>query len=104
MNELQRGLMGRPDVKAVDGCCPFCGRPATNRHHVVPRSQGGARGPVAEVCGFGNASGCHGLLHSRRLHLDWRGGWVFLVTPGPTKDQIAMEMDGWEPVPGQEET
>lgn len=102
MNEHQRSLMGRPDVKAVDGLCPFCLRPATNRHHVVPRSQGGADGPLAEVCGLGNASGCHGLLHSMMLHLDWRGGWVYLITDEPTKDHVAMEMDGWEPVIGQE--
>lgn len=59
---------------------------------------------MAEACGSGNASGCRGLPRSRRLHLDRRGGRAFLVTPGPTKDQIAMEADGREPVPGQEET
>lgn len=94
MNEHQRKLMGAPSIEAV--CCPFCGRMWTERHHIVPRSAGGAEGPTVTVCGFGNADGCHGLLHSKRLHLDWRDGrWVWLMTEEPTKEDRALQMDGW---------
>ncbi len=95
--------MGRP---SVDGpVCPFCGRRATNRHHVVPRSAGGAKGPTVAVCGMGNASGCHGLLHRHVLHLDWdeeAGCWVYLRTAEPMKDERADAMDGWRPLRGCE--
>lgn len=78
--------------------CVFCGRPATNRHHVVYRSHGGLGGPTVAVCGMGNASGCHGLLHARVLHLryDWRTDrWEYLRTEGPVCEGAAQEMDGW---------
>lgn len=100
MNELQARLMGRPSIEGPG--CPFCGRPSGERHHIVPRSQGGADGPTVAVCGFGNAGGCHGLLHEHRLHLDWddeAGWWRWLLTPEPTKEQDALEMGGWRPVP-----
>ncbi len=85
--------MGRPSIDG--GFCPFCGRPATNRHHIVPRSQGGADGPTVAVCGMGGLSGCHGLLHSHMLHLRWRDGWEALRTDEPTKYERALAMDGW---------
>ncbi|NGM16969.1 hypothetical protein GMI70_02925 [Eggerthellaceae bacterium zg-893] len=94
MNERQRRTMGAPSVETP--ACAFCGRRAQSRHHVVPRSQGGEGGPTVTVCGAGNESGCHGLLHSHRLHLDWRGGrWVWLATDEPTKEDAALAMDGW---------
>lgn len=99
MNEHQKRLMAGPSVEG--DLCAFCGKPATNRHHVVPRSQGGADGPTVPVCGFGNAGGCHGLLHSHRLHLrfdeqSWQ--WMALRTDEPVKHEKAMAMDGWEPL------
>lgn len=93
MDEQMRALMGAPSVERE--ACPFCGRRAEQRHHVVPRSLGGSRGPTVTVCGLGNASGCHGLLHSHRLHLRWRGCWEWLRTEGPTKYCDALLMDGW---------
>lgn len=94
MNELQKALFNAPSIETR--LCPFCGRPATNRHHIVPRSQGGHDGATITVCGMGNASGCHGKLHSLRLHLRWVGHWEFLETKEPTKYQTALTMEGWQ--------
>lgn len=92
--------MGRP---SVDGpLCAFCGSVARNRHHVVPRSQGGADGPTVAVCGSGNLDGCHGLLHAHFLHIDWdddAGWWRWLRTDAPVKEQDALAMGGWRPLP-----
>lgn len=98
MNLLQEALMQAPSIEAY--CCPFCGKPATNRHHIVPRSQGGHDGPTVTVCGMGNASGCHGKLHDHRLHLRWQGNrWEYLETKEPTKYQNALSMEGWKKLP-----
>lgn len=47
--------------------CIFCGATATNNHHHPPRGRfhkhDEHRVPRLSVCGMGNASGCHGLLH-----------------------------------------
>lgn len=75
--------------------CPFCGKPAQNRHHVIPRSHGGTKGATITVCGFGNASGCHGKLHSHLLHVRYTDRWEYLETEKPTKYQKALEMEGW---------
>lgn len=97
MNERQKRLMKAPSIEA--SCCPFCGRPWAERHHVVPRSAGGEQGPTITVCGFGNSSGCHGLLHSHRLHLDYTDeGWVFLLTEKPMKDHEADQLKGWRKI------
>lgn len=93
MNELERALLSAPSIHTET--CVFCGRRATNQHHVVFRSQGGGEGPTVSVCGMGNASGCHGLLHRRMLHLRYEGGWQFLRTGEPTKYQDALAMEGW---------
>lgn len=96
MNLLQARLMDAPSIETA--LCPFCGRPSTNRHHIVPRSQGGHDGPTVTVCGMGNASGCHGRLHDHTLHLRYEGRWEFLETEQPTKYQDALAMDGWGPL------
>ena len=106
MNRRQEAMMALPSIEVCRGgriVCPFCGRPATNRHHVVPRSQGGHDGPTVAVCGMGNASGCHGALHAHRLHLrpDGEGWWEWLLTE-PMKDDAALSMPGWMPVAGAE--
>ena len=93
MNLYEQDLMGRPSIKRE--YCVFCGRPATEQHHVVFRSQGGGKGPTVSVCGWGNTSGCHGLLHARKLHLRWREGWEYLRTAEPTKYDEALRMSGW---------
>ena len=93
------GMLDAPNlIREIDGTrlCAFCGRPATELHHIVPRSLGGTNGPVASVCGWGNTCGCHGLLHSHRLTLDWDGeAWRYLRTPEPVSRSAALGMDGW---------
>lgn len=93
-------LMGAPSIEREDGLCPFCLRRATERHHIVPRSQGGEDGPTVLVCGFGNADGCHGRLHGHTLHLDWdeRNGWTYKATRKPVKWCKARQMRGWRKV------
>jgi hypothetical protein len=53
-----RKLIGRP--------CRLCGDPATNLHHIVPRSQGGddVAANLVEICGSGT-TGHHGLVEAR---------------------------------------
>ena len=94
MNELQKRMFHAPSFYAE--YCPFCGRKATNRHHIIPRSQGGHDGPTIDVCGMGNASGCHGKLHNHLLHLRYTNDWQYLETDKPTKYQDALAMDGWK--------
>lgn len=93
MNELQKALCSAPSIRTP--YCVFCGRSATNQHHVVPRSQGGTDGATISVCGMGNASGCHGKLHSHTLHVRYTDAWEYLETPQPTKYQDALAMEGW---------
>lgn len=66
-------LLGKPSIESR--YCPFCGRIATNRHHILPKGMGGTKSarliPTVTVCGMGNASGCHGRLHDGSLRLDW---------------------------------
>lgn len=99
MNEYQRAMMGMSDVFRRCGelyICPFCGRPATDWHHIVPRSQGGTEGPRIRVCGPGNAGGCHGRLHGHTLHLKAENGcWWYLETEEPVKYDEALAMEGW---------
>ena len=96
MYEYEKPLMDKPSIELP--WCPFCGKPATNRHHIVYRSHGGKDGPTVTVCGFGNASGCHGKLHSHRLHMRYTDRWEYLETKEPTKEQIAQQMEGWRPL------
>ena len=97
MNEYDKALMQGPSIDTV--CCPFCGRLASNAHHIVPRSHGGNDGPTVRVCGMGNASGCHGLLHSHKLHLRWTGmEWQYIYTPEPMKYEKALQEEGWKHV------
>ena len=98
MDKLQEALMDKPSIGGR--LCPFCGRIAQNRHHIVFRSQGGGNGPTINVCGVGNASGCHGLLHQHRIHLRWNddGYWEWKGTREPTKYSEALKLDGWERV------
>ena len=115
-------MMGRPSVDLP--FCAVCGRTyPLNRHHVVRRGAGKAydgsgrelRKPTVTLCGSGNASGCHGLAHSGRLHFRWVpscgeqsrksavrdvwagcGHWEFKVTEEPAKYQDALADDeGW---------
>lgn len=112
----------------MEGCsvstpyCAVCGRTGVplNRHHVVKRSavklyRGGVEipKPTITLCGSGNASGCHGLAHSGRLHFRWAetvndiahewmhhigGHWEYLLLDEPCDYLTALEMDGWKPL------
>lgn len=93
MNLIQQALMDKPSL--LPGRCVACGDPTVEKHHIVPRGQGGAKGPQAHVCGFGNTSGHHGMAHAGRLHFRWGQGWEILETDTPTKMQDALDMDGW---------
>ena len=102
MNLYDQALMDRPSVE-TDVCC-ICGiRLATERHHVIPRSRQGHAGPTVTVCGWGNTSGCHGLLHSHKAHLRYTDRWEVLLTEEPVKYEKAIEMEGWRPLYGQDE-
>lgn len=95
MNELEKALYNAPSIDTA--WCPFCGFPAQNKHHIVPRSRGGTHGATVNVCGMGNASGCHGLLHAHKLHMKYENGtWYYLRTSEPTKYQTALQMEGWK--------
>lgn len=103
MPQLWRPLMDAPSVE-LDRCA-VCGRAwPLNRHHVVPRSKGelwrdGRKvpKPTVTLCGGGNASGCHGLAHSGRLHFRCGGGALqFLLCPRPMRYEEALRVaDGW---------
>lgn len=79
ISEYLRPLMGKPSLSNAHGRCCWCGRPATNHHHIVKRSAGtwvkGGRTvqkPTILLCGEGNASGCHGKAHQGLLHFKWK--------------------------------
>ena len=93
MNLYQRQMMNAPSI--FSEYCVFCGKPKQSQHHIIPRSQGGSKGPTVSVCGFGNESGCHGLLHAHRLHLRYVNGWQYLLTDEPMKYDSVLDMDGW---------
>lgn len=113
-----RPLMGKPSLSNAHGQCCWCGRPATNHHHVVKRSSGTwvkdgitVSKPTILLCGNGNASGCHGKAHQGLLHfkwvettkcnkepLRWYGGghWVAQEFDEPISQFEAMQIEeGW---------
>lgn len=103
-------LLDKPSIVDTDFCA-ICGSPAIDKHHVIKKGMGGysketeKRIPQMRLCGFGNASGCHGLMHKGRLHVYWdesMGGWVFWVSPEPMKDFDAWynHWDEFLPIPG----
>lgn len=99
MYAYQLKFVGKPSIRQER--CVICGAPAREQHHIVPRSQGGKDLPTISVCGWGNATGCHGLFHAHLLHIRWNDqtGWYeWLRTPKPVKDSDAWEMEGWVPL------
>lgn len=103
-------LLDKPSIVDTDFCA-ICGSPAIDKHHVIKKGMGGysketeKRIPQMRLCGFGNNSGCHGLMHKGRLHVYWdesMGGWVFWVSPEPMKDFDAWynHWDEFLPIPG----
>lgn len=75
----ERKLLGLPSY--VSPYCLCCGEKATNQHHVIQKGMGGRTKtiekliPTVSLCGFGNASGCHGLAHSGHLRIWHDGEW-----------------------------
>lgn len=98
LNETNRHLLCKPSLTRA--WCVVCGKKATNQHHVIVKGMGGSRYaaqiPTVSLCGMGNASGCHGLAHSGKLHFDYRDGWVYLLTE-PCTYQEALGKEGWRP-------
>lgn len=110
-------MMGKPSIDNADRVCCVCGKPATNKHHIVKRSAGKlvrdgreVAKPTVRLCGCGNASGCHGLAHAGKLHFRWAdtvsnadkdiiklvgGHWEYMLTDEPTKYINALTMCGW---------
>ena len=96
VNEYQKHLMDKPSIE-TEGCA-ICGRYQVERHHIVPRSQGGTNGPTVTLCGWGNTGGCHGDAHSHKLHFRYENGWEYLQTKEPVKYELALMMKGWKSV------
>ena len=113
-------LMEAPSIDNIEKRCAICGKPATDKHHIVPRSAGKLfdqyghelKNPTVRLCGHGNTSGCHGLAHSHRLHFRYmtyekkRKGMYpqkikqleYLITDKPCDHIRALELDGWRKV------
>lgn len=113
-------LMDAPSLDNLEHTCVICGRPATDKHHIVPRSAGKyfdqygreKKKPTVRLCGSGNTSGCHGLAHQHRLHFRYltyeekrkgtfpvtRQRLEYLITDEPCDRLTALEMDGWRKV------
>lgn len=79
MTHDERDLLGLPSHDSVR--CLACGGWANNHHHVIPKRMGGRNKaierliPTVSLCGFGNASGCHGLAHAGKLRFWYDGEW-----------------------------
>lgn len=103
-----REMLDKPNVPSP--CCAVCMRPYDNGHHVIFKGHGGVprslekRIPVINLCGNGNASGCHGEAHHRRLFFRWRNGWEYLRVNRAMKVDEAMAMpdERWRILPGWE--
>jgi len=92
MNLYHRAMMSAPPHRA--DYCLLCGDSNIQRHHVVPRSQGGILGPTVPLCGLGNTGGCHGMAHSHRLHFRYIDRWECCVTE-PMKYERALDEGEW---------
>lgn len=59
--------------------CIYCGKPAQEFHHIVPRHAGGDNRPsnIVPLC-----SACHKKAHSRRVNEEeWKAGRKLIPTP-----------------------
>lgn len=111
-------LMLSPSFDNLEHRCVICGRPATDLHHMVPRSAGELfdeysrklKKPTIRLCGSGNMCGCHGLAHQKKLHFRYvfeeytntrtnlsygARHLEYLLCDEPTSRLDALEMDGW---------
>lgn len=79
------------------GTCELCGiRPATNFQHRRPKSGQGTWCPTngLDVCGFGNASGCHGRIHQNPAEA-YRMGWSVRRNHDPATQPVWLHGHGW---------
>lgn len=107
-NEFTSVLLGKPSVDT--GRCAICGKPGGEMHHVVQKGMGGvsaeieAQIPKMRLCGWGNTSGHHGMLHGKYLHVYWHAeaGWVYYISSFPMDDMECwmLNSDRYMPVPG----
>ena len=103
VSELMRPMMGKPNIDNEDGLCCWCGKPATDKHHIVKRSAGKlviqgreVKKPTVRLCGMGNTGGCHGLAHAGLLHFRWvENRWEGIETSQPMKYQQALTQTEW---------
>ena len=92
MNALQRAMMDAPSL--LSDRCVICGKPYPEGHHIIPRSQGGHKGPQVSLCGPVGAKSCHDDAHAKRLHFTWDGeSWHYRIGE-PTKLE-AISDDEW---------
>lgn len=112
---------GAHRYRLLDGArCAVCGRPATNCHHEPHLGMGGRnasfrlhgvelRPALIALCGSGT-TGCHGLVHSGRISLEWRwdaewcedqwwGGELLCMA----EDGLLLSLGHWAVVQGGEE-
>lgn len=102
--EMWWPLMDAPSVETP--WCAVCGKTGhIERHHMVRRSAGRlyrdgieVPKPTITLCGFGNASGCHGLAHQGRLHFKYEDGLLWYRIGEPMPYQRALETGGWVPL------
>ena len=100
----RENLMGRPSV--ISDYCAVCGAYGTHRHHAVVKGIGGvsretdARIPLVSLC-----PSCHELVHARKLHLQWDGGWKWLLTRDAVRDEEAWRLyaEHYSPMKGWRE-
>ena len=91
MNALQAAMMDAPSI--LSDRCVVCGKPYPEGHHIVPRSQGGHKGPQVSLCGPVGAKSCHDDAHQKRLHFRWEDGWWYWKGE-PCKTEMIGE-DEW---------
>ena len=112
MSAFKAQMLDKPSV-VDEPYCAVCGKPATNKHHVIPKGMGGVsaelekRIPKIRLCGMGNADGCHGDVHAKLLHLYWDddycgGSWMMYRSIQPVDDKLCWELrhDEYTVLPG----
>ena len=90
-------LLDKPSL--IQAACCVCGDPAGAKHHAPPRSRipkaMHKRIPLLSVCGHGNESGCHRLLHGFVTpSYDDLLGWRFTVTDDDAYAEISARRMG----------
>lgn len=98
------GLMRAPTIKKP--YCVVCGFTGhLEQHHLVRKGDGNIWGPAGmedkptiTLCGRGNTSGCHGMVHMHRLHFRYTDRLEYLITDEPTDQDKTLSMEGWKAI------